>query len=144
MIASEAIIVPAVSQWKGTFPDESFVMMIKYLEIRDIIRKLMMLNKRCKDLVQSENYLLFKHFLRNFNMLNDRLKRSEIPAKIPIMRLLRDNFSLRHRSPSSNIHPFCFYTDGGTFNDDTKYFINNIFSGSSVCHSTRSATNANI
>jgi len=111
---------------------------------------MMLLNKKHRELIQSENYLLFKHFLRNFNILNERLKRSEIPARVNIMDLLRDNFSLRLSNSAlgigigSNLHPFAYYTDGGTFNDDTKYFINNIFSRSGICHSTKVAKNTNV
>lgn len=42
------------------------------------------------------------------------------------------------------MHPFGFFTDGGTYNDDTKYFINNIFSTSGVCYSTKVPVNANL
>jgi hypothetical protein len=56
---------------------------------------MMLMNKRMRELIMSENYILFKHFLRDFNILNDQLKRSDIPAKISIMQLLRDNYSLR-------------------------------------------------
>ncbi len=46
--------------------------------------------------------------------------------------------------PAFNLKPYCYETDGGTYNDDTKYFINNIFSKSGVCYSTKVPTNANI
>jgi hypothetical protein len=40
--------------------------------------------------------------------------------------------------------PYCYYTDGGTYNDDTKYFINNIFSRTGVCYSSKVAQNTNV
>ena len=43
-----------------------------------------------------------------------------------------------------NLLPFSFFTDGGTYNDDTKYFINNIFSRSGVCYSSKTPKNTNV
>ena len=103
----------------------------------------MRLNKHVRDVIKAENYLLFKHFLREFNMLNDRLIRSDIPALASIQDLLRENFLLKS-TPMTDLSPFGFFTDGGTYNDDTKYFINNIFSSSGVCYSTKVPTNANV
>jgi hypothetical protein len=40
--------------------------------------------------------------------------------------------------------PYCFYTDGGTYNDDHYYFIHNIFQKTSICHSTKVPKNSNI
>lgn len=131
-----------------TLPDQAYVTIIKYLEMRDIVQKMLLLNKKLRELFISENYILFKRFLRDFSLLNERLKRAEIPGKVPILQLLRDNYSLSRREgggqPSQNLFPFAFYTDGGTYNDDAKYFINNIFSQSGVCHSTKVPKNANV
>lgn len=133
-------------------PEEVFVVLIKYMDIKDIVSKLMVLNKKIKHLIQSENYLLFKHFLFSFNLLNDRLKRSLIPARLPpssLLNLFKDNLSPPWE-PSSwppslvDLHPYAFYTDGGTYNDDTKYFINNIFSRSGVCYSSKVPKNTNV
>ncbi len=68
------------STWQGELPNEVFVIMMKYLDIGMIAGKILVLNRKLHDLVQSENYLLFKHFLRDFNILNDRLKRMDTPA----------------------------------------------------------------
>ena len=58
---------------------------------------------------------------------------------------MRENFQLRTLDPSpGNLHPYCYYTDAGTYNDDKKYFIHNIFSRSGVCYSTRVPKNANL
>jgi len=43
-----------------------------------------------------------------------------------------------------NLMPYCYYTDGGTYNDDYYYFIQNIFQKTAICHSARVAKNANI
>lgn len=87
---------------------------------------------------------MFKHFLRQFNMMNERLKRADIPGKVPVLQLIRENMTLPKDETSTNLKPFCFYTDGGTYNDDTKYFLQNIFSRSGVCYSSRIPKNTNI
>ncbi len=105
----------------------------------------MLLNKHVNNLLRGENYILFKHFLRNFNMLNDRMKRADYPARASVTDMLRDNLCLRmDREKPTNLEPFCYYTDGGTYNDNTKYFINNIFSRSGVCYSTKVPANTNV
>jgi hypothetical protein len=38
--------------------------------------------------------LLFKHFLRTFNLSTERLKRAEIPAKVSIPKLLGENMGI--------------------------------------------------
>lgn len=68
--------------------------LIKYVDIEVIFGKLMRLNKHVKALVLSENYLLFKHFLRTFNLSTERLKRAEIPAKVSIPKLLGENMGI--------------------------------------------------
>ena len=104
-----------------------------------------MLNKHINSLVLSENYLLFKHFLRTFNLSTERLKRAEIPAKVSIPRLISDNIRIeRSQSTQQDLKPYIFFTDGGTYNDDIKYFVHNIFSTSGVCYSTKIPTNANL
>jgi hypothetical protein len=67
------------------------VTLIKYVDLDVIFGKLMRLNKHVKALVLSENYLLFKHFLRTFNLSTERLKRAEIPADVSILKLLGEN-----------------------------------------------------
>jgi hypothetical protein len=53
-----------------------------------------MINKRMKILVEGENYLLFKHFLKSFNLPTERLKRAELPGRVSIPQLIRENFEL--------------------------------------------------
>ena len=83
--------------------------------------------------------------MRTFNLSTERLKRSDLPGKVNIPTLLNDNLSIKRTTASqSDLKPYCFYTDGGTYNDDIKYFVHNIFSSSGVCHSTKIPTNANL
>lgn len=65
-------------------PDEFFVTLIKYVELDVIFGKIVRVSKHVKCIVEAENYLLFKHFLRTFNLPSEKLKRSEIPSKISI------------------------------------------------------------
>jgi hypothetical protein len=76
--------------------------------------------------------------------LHERLKRADIPAKVDILCLIKENMQISKKSKLENLSPYCFYTDGGTYNDDYYYFLHNIFSRSSICHSTKVAKNANI
>lgn len=63
---------------------------MKYLDLKDIIIKMMGLNKSMRELVMTENYIIFKHFLRLFT-LNKRLRKSDIPAKVNMLELIRSN-----------------------------------------------------
>ena len=40
--------------------------------------------------------------------------------------------------------PFTFETDGGTYNDDHYYFIQNIFNKTGVCYSTKLPKDVNV
>ena len=92
----ESILSAASSQSKSqSLPDAAFVTLLKYIELKEVVGKMLLVNKKVRGLILAENYILFKHFLRDFNILNERLKRTDIPAKVSIMQLLRENYSLR-------------------------------------------------
>jgi hypothetical protein len=55
--------------------------------------KLMPVSRGVRELVITENYIIFKHFLRFFT-LSQRLKKSDILAKINIMQLIYDNINI--------------------------------------------------
>lgn len=93
--------------------------------------------------VKSENYVMYKHLLQYFN-LHERLKRADIPARIDIMKLIKDCVLITSTQQPVNLQPYCFYTDGGTYNDDHYYFIQNIFSRSAICYSTKVPKNSNV
>jgi hypothetical protein len=73
-----------------SFPIDMFSILLKYVDLPDVLKSLSLLNKDTRKAILSENYLIYKHFLRTFN-LNDRLKRADIPAKVDIIRLIKDN-----------------------------------------------------
>lgn len=71
------------------------MLLIKYMDIGFIYKNLVRLNKHFRDVVEEENYLMFKHFLLAFNLPNDRLKHTNIPARVPIKQLIQENVTLR-------------------------------------------------
>ena len=103
----------------------------------------MPVNKSIREQVITENYIIFKHFLRFFT-LSHRLKKSDILTKINILQLVYDNINISRTQKIENLQPFSFYTDGGSYNDDYYYFLHNIFQKTGVCHSTRVPKDANI
>ena len=84
------------------------------MELSEVFKSLIVLNRASREVILCENYIIYKQFLRTYN-LNDRLKRADIPAKIDIIRLVRDNIAVKSKQSQSNLEPFCFQTDGGTY-----------------------------
>ena len=62
---------------------------------------------------------------------------------VPIQSLLRDNLSDNLLKPD-NLQPVAYFTDGGTYNDDSSYFIHNVFQKTLVCHSSKAGNNVNV
>ena len=75
-------------------PEKCYIVIIKYLELDDIVNKISALNKHIRNIVLAENYILFKHFVRYFN-LHSRLKKSDIPAKVDILQLIKKNIDIK-------------------------------------------------
>lgn len=117
---------------------------MKYLDLKEIVQKLIMLNKEIRNIVIDNNYILFKSFLKHLH-LNSRIKRSDILLNCKdILGFLKLNLAKANLGKVSDLQPFLFETNGGTYNDDYHYFIQNIFTITGVCHSTKIPTNANI
>ena len=53
---------------------------MKYTDMLDSVCKLSRLNKAMRKAVMSQNYILFVHFLKKYN-LGKKLKRSDLLAK---------------------------------------------------------------
>mgnify|MGYP001806849496 CR=1 FL=1 len=77
-----------------SFPIDLFPTLLKYVDLPDVLKALLLLNKEIRSAIMSENYILYKQFLKEFN-LNDRLKRADIPAKFDIIRLIKENTSVK-------------------------------------------------
>jgi hypothetical protein len=71
-------------------PHAAFVTLLKYLALRDIVLQFGCLSKLSREWVKAENYILYKHFIRHYN-LHDRHKRYDIPAKTDMYSLIRDS-----------------------------------------------------
>ena len=76
------------------------MLLIKYLDIGFIYKNLVRLNKHFRNVVEAENYLMFKHFLFTFNLPSDRLKRTNIPARVSIKQLIQENVALIKTEPA--------------------------------------------
>ena len=63
------------------------------MELKDIICKMMSLSRKVIEQVMTDNYIIFKKFLRHF-CLNNRMKRSSIPAYTDVFKLIKDNVLL--------------------------------------------------
>lgn len=126
-----------------SFPLSCLPTLLKYIELKDIVKIIMNLNKEAREFSTSENYILYKHFLEYFN-LHERLKRADTPAKVNVLQLIKDNLLLSLTSKKENLQPYCYFTDGGTYNDDHYYFIQNIFSRTNICYSTKVPKNSNV
>jgi hypothetical protein len=71
-------------------PQAAFVTLLKYLAIEEIVAKFVCLSKLSREWVKAENYILYKHFIRHYN-LHDRHKRYDIPAKTDMYSLIRES-----------------------------------------------------
>lgn len=99
---------------------------MKYMDIKDIVCKLMMLSKPVRKEIMGENYLLFKKFIQLYT-LNKRLSNSDILVNNDIFTLFKSNSLLsRHQKPVE-LKPFVFYTDGGVYLDQYDSFIHCLF-----------------
>jgi len=66
---------------------------MKYLDLKEIICKLMILNKAIRAEIKSENYLLFKMFVKEYS-LNKRFYRSDMVAHYDVFKLIKQNLIL--------------------------------------------------
>lgn len=70
---------------------EIYSTMIKYMELKDIIVKMMGLSREIRQQVMTENYIIFKKFIRMFGLNNQKMKRSDLPAYVNVFQLIQDN-----------------------------------------------------
>lgn len=69
------------------------MIIIKYVDLKDVILKFMRLSWSIRDLIKSDNYTLYKKFLKLF-CLNKELRRSDIVAFVDVLQLIKENVSL--------------------------------------------------
>lgn len=95
---------------------------MKFLTIEEIVSKLMLLSKKIRHEIQSQNYIMFKKFLRSYS-LNKRLERSDMIVQHDIFQLIKTNLTISSGKLSEpvTLHPFVFYTDGGVCQNEYIY-----------------------
>ena len=84
------------------------------MELKEVLTRGMTLNNEIRTYILQDNYALWKKFIRQFN-LNKRLKKSDLPAFVDIIKLIKENLLIRRTSLPYRLDPFTFYTDGGLF-----------------------------
>ena len=78
---------------QGKIPDELFLVIIKYADLKDVILKYMCLSWSIRKLIKSDNYTLFKKFLKLF-CLNKEMRRSDMIAYVNVIKLVKNNVSI--------------------------------------------------
>ena len=68
-------------------------MIIKYVDLKEVILKFMRLSWSIRQLIQGDNYLLYKKFLKLY-CLNKEMRRSDLIAYVNVLKLIKDNVSL--------------------------------------------------
>ena len=126
-----------------SLPSHCLFVILKYLELRDIFKFILPLSKEARKIVEEQNYIMFKKLLEEFN-LHSRLKRADTPARADMISVIKECLKVKKGKSEVNLEPYGFSTDGGTYNNDHYYFIQNVFSRSAICYSTKVPKNANV
>lgn len=119
-------IIFTVKRNQGKINDEIFLIIIKYVDLKDVILKFMRLSWSIRNLIKSDNYTLYKKFLKFFN-LNKELRRSDLVAFIDVFQLIKDNVSLPLSRQPSAIIPAVFYSNCSVQDNELSLFAHNIF-----------------
>jgi len=82
---------------------EIYSVLIKYMELKDIIMKMMSLSREVRQQVMTENYIIFKKFIRMFGLNNQKMKRSDLPAYVNVFQLIQDNVTIHRGQKSKRI-----------------------------------------
>lgn len=103
-----------------------FLVIIKYADLKDVILKFMRLSWSIRNLIKSDNYTLYKKFLKLF-CLNKEMRRSDMIAYVNVIKLIKENVSLPLSKQPSAILPTGYYSNAGAQDDEFSYFVHNIF-----------------
>lgn len=77
-------------------------------------------------MIESDNYILFKKFLKLF-CLNKEMRRSDMIAYVNVLQLIKENVSLPMSKQPAAILPAGYYSNTGAQDDEFSYFVHNIF-----------------
>ena len=105
---------------------EVYSVIIEFMDLKDIIYLMMSLSRDVREQVMTDNYIIFKKFIRHFCM-NKRMKKSDMPAYVDVFKLIKDNALCSRYTKPNRLQPFVFYTDGGVDNDSWCYFMDKLF-----------------
>ena len=89
-----------------------FLVIIKYVDLKDVILKFMCLSWSIRNLIKSDNYTLYKKFLKLFS-LNKEMRRSDMIAFVNVLKLIRENVSLPIHSSPSTLQVTGYYSNFG-------------------------------
>lgn len=99
---------------------------MKYVDLKDVILKFMRLSWSIRHLIQSDNYNLYKKFLKLY-CLNKEMRRSDMIAYVNVVKLIKENVSLPMSKQPEAILPAGYYSNMGAQDDEFSYFVHNIF-----------------
>ena len=99
---------------------------LKFLTLKEIVGKLMMLNKSIRNEIKTQNYLVFKVFCKEYS-LNKRIERSDFIANHDVFKLIKDNMMQSKTVKQEDMKPFTFYTDGGVDLNNITYSFTKLF-----------------
>jgi len=96
----------------------------------------MVLNSTIRDEVLSQNYLLFKKFIKEFT-LNKRFEKTDMIVNHNVIDLIKTNIQLSLKSKAEHIQPFVFFTDGGVCSDEFFYSMHQLFGNGKYLYSSK-------
>ena len=114
--------IPARKKCNIRLSSEFFAVLIKFLSLKEIFQKILCLDRRTRQVVCSENYVLIKKFLQLF-CINRRLKNSDLFAFVDMIKCIKENVSIAASGEQKQIIPFGYYSDCGAQEDRLYYWI---------------------
>lgn len=75
---------------------------MKYLTLREIICQLMIVSRAVRSEVVSQNYQLFKQFIKAYS-LNKRMEKSDMIVRHEVLSLIKSNLQLSLKSKPDQI-----------------------------------------
>jgi len=105
---------------------KSLPQILGFLDLTDILTILVWVNKWAHSKVKDENYVFFKKFIWMLNIPSS-FESSDLAIRENIFDVLKWSLALIKKNELKEINPFAFYTDGGSYSNDGKYFIHCIW-----------------
>lgn len=70
---------------------------MKFLSLKEIICQVMVLNKDVRQEIQTQNYILFKKFIKTYT-LNKRMEKTDLIVNNDVLQLIKTNLELTMKS----------------------------------------------